>query len=65
MSSAVKEAALTWCGENDVPTVELLLQADLDDDLVAHVHAAGVKPGGVQDKMLRKRLAEARGSSEA
>ena len=60
MSHTAKEAALEWCIDHDVPTVELLVQAEeAVDEFVAHMQASSVKPGGLQDKALKKRLKEA------
>jgi len=60
MSHTTKEAALEWCVGNDVPTVALLVHAEeAVCEFIAHMQVSGVKPGGVQDKTLKKRLKEA------
>ena len=55
MSAAVKEAAVTWCECMDIPSMELLVLAEQEKEFVAQL---GVKAGGIQEKMILKRLAK-------
>lgn len=54
MSAGVKEAASAWCREMDIPSVELLVEAELEAEFIA---AIGAQPGGIQERVLLKRLA--------
>ena len=55
MSAAVKEAAIAWCLEMDIPSVELLVEAELESEFVSQI---GAQPGGVQEKIILTRLAK-------
>ena len=58
MGAAVKEAAYCWCVENDVPSIQLLVDGGFQGELLSHLaERSSVKAGGLQDRMLRKRLA--------
>ena len=48
-----QEAALTWCKDNEASSVQCICAADKDDAFVASM---SLKPGGVTEVVLRKRL---------
>ena len=53
----MQAAAVQWCQDNEADSVALLIYAEADDAFVA---ALSLKPGGVREISVRKRLAEAR-----
>ena len=54
LSADHQAAALKWCEDNDADTVEGICLAEMDDAFVASM---SLKAGGVNEVMVRKRLA--------
>ena len=61
LSAKVQAAADAWCAEQELGSVKLIAEEELDDIFVA---ALGFKPPAVQGELiLRKRLAKLRGAA--
>jgi len=58
MSAPVQEAAVAFCSESDVSSVPILILAELEDEFISKLRETGLKAGGAQEKVLRKRLAQ-------
>ena len=54
LAPETQAAALAWCIEMDTSSVEVIVAVEADD---AFVSALGLKPGGLNMGLVRKRLA--------
>ena len=62
LPSHLQAAAVKWCEDNEADSVAMVIEAEQDDSFVA---ALSLKPGGVREICIRKRLATARGGASA
>ena len=53
----IQAAAVKWCEDNEAWSVGIIVEAEADDAFVA---ALSLKPGGMSEIVVRKRLAKAR-----
>ena len=53
---STQELACKWFEENDAQSIALVHEADMTDSLAIYLK---FMPGGVNDKVLRKRILEA------
>ena len=60
MPEDVQSLALAWFIENDCGSVAVLIETESDD---AFVQALSLKPNGLNEIAMRKRLAKARGAA--
>ena len=53
----IQTAAVKWCEESEAWSVDMIVEAELDDAFVA---ALSLKPGGASEIVVRKELAKVR-----